>query len=127
MPETKASYITIFGNPEIVAKAQKEIFAHFGKQVLTTASIPKEHFFFSIVGKTREKRQDLEQKATTNIQTLCPVNYTSWIYIGTKEVMRKAPCEVLFMSTEQDKYAEERLAVGKAFPSFIAEPYKKNF
>ena len=107
-------------------KSSKEIFAHFGKQVLTTASIPKENFC-SIVGKTREKRQDLEQKATTNIQTLCPVNHTSWINIGTKEVIRKAPCEVLFTSTEQDKYAEERLAVAKAFPSFIAEPYNKTF
>ena len=119
-------YITVSGKPKIVAKVQKEIFAHFGKQVLTTASIPKENFC-SISGKTREKRQDLQQKATTNIQTLCPVNHTSWINISTKEVMRKAPCEVLFTSTEQDKYAEERLAVAKAFPSFIAEPYNKTF
>ena len=125
--KNKGLYIKISGKPEPVAKAQKEIFAHFWKQVLTTASIPKEFFFFSIVIKAREKRQDLEQKATTNIPTLCPVNYTSWINIGTKEVMRKAPCEVLFMSTKQDKYAEESLAVGKAFPSFIAEPYNKTF
>uniref|UniRef100_A0A8C6DFQ7 Vigilin n=1 Tax=Moschus moschiferus TaxID=68415 RepID=A0A8C6DFQ7_MOSMO len=124
--KNKGLYITVSGKPEIVAKAQKEIFARFGKQFLTTASIPKENFC-SILGKTREKRQDLGQKVTTNIQTLCPVNYTSWINIGTKEVMRKAPCEVLFLSTEQDKYAEERSAVEKAFPSFIAEPYNKTF
>lgn len=126
--KNKGLCITISGKPETVAKAQKEIFAHFWKQFLTTASIPKElFFFFSIVDKAIEKRQDLEQKATTNIPTLCPVNYTSWINIGIKEVMRKAPCEVFFMSTKQDKYAEESLAVGKAFPSFFAEPYNKTF
>ncbi|KAB0399211.1 hypothetical protein E2I00_017536 [Balaenoptera physalus] len=61
-------------------------------------------------GKTGEKLQDLERKAATNIQTLCPVNHSTWINtVGTKEIMKKAPHEVLLMSTEQDKCAEERL------------------
>ena len=44
--KNKGLCITISGKPETVAKAQKEIFAHFWKQFLTTASIPKEIFFF---------------------------------------------------------------------------------
>ena len=120
-------YIIVSGKPESVMKAQKEIFACFKKQVLTTASIPKEHLCFA-VGKTGEKLQDLERKAATNIQTLCPVNHSTWINtVGTKEIMKKAPHEVLLMSTEQDKCAEERLDVGKAFHPFIAGPCNKTF
>ncbi|EPY75628.1 vigilin-like protein [Camelus ferus] len=118
-------FIIVSGKPETVMKAQKEICARFKKQVLTIVSVPKEHLCF-ILDKTGEKLPDQKQKAATDIQTLCTVNHSTQTNVaGTKEVMKKAPHEVLLMSVEQDKCAMERLDVGKAFHPFTAGPYNK--
>ncbi|XP_031527372.2 vigilin-like isoform X2 [Vicugna pacos] len=118
-------FIIVSGKPETVMKAQKEICARFKKQVLTIVSVPKDHLCF-ILDKTGEKLPDQKQKAATDIQTLCTVNHSTQTNIaGTKEVMKKAPHEVLLMSVEQDKCAMERLDVGKAFHPFTAGPYNK--
>ncbi|XP_058391071.1 vigilin-like [Diceros bicornis minor] len=119
--------IKVSGKPETVMKAQKEIFAWFQDQVLTTVPTPKEHHCF-VKGKTGGKIQDLEQKDATNIQLLRPDNQSNWINIvDTKEVMKKALHNVLLISAEQDKCAAEKSHVKKAFYPFTPGPCNKTF
>ncbi|XP_049728095.1 vigilin-like [Elephas maximus indicus] len=115
-------YIIVSGKPETVKKAQKEIFAWFHEQDSTAVSAFKEQCC-TVIGKTGEKLQNLEENTATNIQILCPDNYQNRIKIaGTKEGIKKYPHEV-FTSEEQDKHASERLDMEMLFHPSVARPY----
>ncbi|MBZ3887180.1 Vigilin [Sciurus carolinensis] len=118
-------YITVSGNPETVMKAQKEIFACFQENVLTTMPISKEQHCF-VTSKTRDKLQDLEQKAAMNTDFLCPHTQNNWINNGgTHQVTQKSPYKVFLTPAEKDKCVTETLHAKKTFHPLFAGPYSK--
>ncbi|CAH6780429.1 vigilin [Phodopus roborovskii] len=74
----KGLYITVFGNPESVIKAENGIFEWCQEQDLTLNIISKQEHCF-VIDQTGEKAQDLEQKAEINTQIISPHNQSNYV------------------------------------------------
>ncbi|CAO2623157.1 Hdlbp [Lemmus lemmus] len=116
-------YITVFGNPESVIKAENEMFEWCQEQGLTLSLISKKEHCFAI-DQTGGKAQDLEQEAEINTQILIPHNQSNCVKsVDTNQEELKSLDESQPTSANSNKDDIHPLEMEKTFNPLTAELY----
>ncbi|XP_003514199.1 vigilin isoform X1 [Cricetulus griseus] len=118
----KGLYITVFGNPESVIKAENGIFEWCQEQDLNLNIISKQEHCF-VIDQTGEKAQDLEQKAEINTQIISPHNQSNCVNsVDANQAELKSSDGSQPTSVKSSKDDIQTLEMEKTFNPLTAEP-----
>nr|XP_044995865.1 vigilin-like [Jaculus jaculus] len=121
--ENQGLYVTVFGNPDTVRKAHKEIFEWCRKQDLSMSLIPKEERW-SFMGLAGDTAQDLEQNTAKKNKNKCSHKKKACVDIADKKHIKKKNSDGHFAtSAKKHKGVIQRLDMEKAFSSMTSMPH----